>query len=173
MNEPTRPRMRFRKAESKDLPALTAIYNQAIEARQTADTLPLTTKDRFPWFDNHQKEQYPLIVVAIGPQIIGYGTLSPYRGGRPSLLTIAEVSYYLHEDYQRRGIGSLLLQYLMNTAAKLGYKHLFALLLDTNHASIALLDKFDFTPWGHFPNVAEIDGKTCGQLYYGKALSGL
>ena len=136
MNDQTRPRFRFRKAESKDLPALTAIYNQEIDARQTADTFPLTTKDRFPWFDSHQQERYPLIVVVIGPQIIGYGTLSQYRGGRPSLSKVAEVSYYLHEDYQRMGIGSLLLQYLLRIASKLGFKHLFALLLDTNHASM-------------------------------------
>jgi len=170
MNEKTRPRLRFKKAESKDLPALTTIYNQAIAARQTADTYPLTTKDRFPWFDSHQQERYPLIVVAIGPQIIGYGTISQYRGGRPSLINVAEISYYLHTDYQRMGIGSLLMQYLLRTATKLGFKHLFSLLLDTNHASISLLNKFGFTPWGHFPDVAEIDGTTCGQLYYGKAL---
>ena len=170
MNEKTRPRLRFKKAESRDLPALTAIYNQAIEARQTADTLPLTTKDRFPWFDSHQDERYPIIAVTHNQQVIGYGTLSQYRGGRPSLLKVAEVSYYLHKDYQQMGIGSLLMQYLIRTASKLGFKHLFALLLDTNHPSIALLEKFDFAPWGHFPNIAEIDGEVCGQFYYGKAL---
>ena len=36
----------IRKAIATDLPKLTAIYNQAIQARQTADTTPMVPKDR-------------------------------------------------------------------------------------------------------------------------------
>lgn len=158
----------IRKAVLKDLPRLTTIYNQAIQARQTADTLPLSVSDRALWFESHQQVNYPLFSVEKEGMICGYATLSQYRGGRHALRYAVEISYYLDETYQRQGLGSLLLKHALKTAKDLGFKHAFAILLDTNLPSIRLLEKFDFIKWGHLPNIAEIDGKVCGHLYYGK-----
>ena len=160
----------IRKAVIDDLPVLTTIYNQAIEARQTADTSPVTVSDRTSWFTSHQQEKYPLVVATTNEEILGYATLSQYRGGRPALRYAVEVSYYIHKVHQRKGLGTILLKYALVTAKELGFKHAFAILLDTNLPSVHLLEKFDFLKWGHFPNVAEIDGKVCGQFYYGKHL---
>lgn len=163
-------KLSIRKAKPKDLPILTTIYNQAIQARQTADTLSVTVEDRQRWFESHQAEKYPLFVAMDGATILGYATLSQYRGGRAALRHIVEVSYYIHNHHQRKGLGTTLLKYALVAAKELGFKHAFALLLDTNLPSVYLLEKFDFVKWGHFPNIAEIDGKVCGQFYYGKHL---
>lgn len=160
----------IRKAKEEHLAALTTIYNQAIKAGQTADTIQVTVEDRRPWFESHQQARYPLYVATEEDTILGYATLSQYRGGRAALRNIVEVSYYIHRDHQRKGLGTTLLKYALISAKELGFKHAFALLLDTNLPSVSLLEKFDFVKWGHFPNVAEIDGKICGQFYYGKHL---
>lgn len=162
--------MNIRKAKIEDLSALTVIYNQAIAARQTADTVPVTVADRQTWFNSHQQERYPLVVATDGATVLGYATLSQYRGGRSALRNIVEVSYYIHEDHQRKRLGTTLLKYALAAAKELEFKHVFALLLDTNLPSVYLLEKFGFEKWGQFPNVAEIDGKICGQFYYGKHL---
>lgn len=164
------PNHTIRKAIAADLPRLTAIYNQAIQARQTADTSPMTPIDRQPWFDSHQQPNYPLFVVEKEGIVCGYSTLSQYRGGRPALRYAVEISYYLDKTYQRQGLGSILLQHALATAKKLGFKHAFAILLDTNLPSIGLLEKFGFEKWGHLPEIAEIDDTVCGHLYYGKHL---
>lgn len=161
----------IRKANIKDLSKLTTIYNQAIQARQTADTLLLSVADRRPWFDNHQQTNYPLFVIEKEGIVCGYSTLSQYRGGRHALRYAVEVSYYLDIVYQRQGLGSALLKHALVTAKVLGFKHAFAILLDTNLPSIGLLEKYGFVKWGHLPNIAEIDGQVCGHLYYGKHLS--
>jgi len=163
-------KINIRKANVEDLAALTMIYNQAIKARQTADTNQVTVEDRRPWFDSHQQARYPLFVAVEEATILGYATLSQYRGGRAALRHIVEVSYYIHQDHQRKGLGTTLLRHALIAAKKLDFKHAFALLLDTNFPSVYLLEKFDFVKWGHFPNVAEIDGAICGQFYYGKHL---
>jgi len=160
----------IRKAIIADLPRLTAIYNQAIHARQTADTIPVTVMDRQSWFDNHQVTNYPLFVIEKAGVVCGYSTLSQYRGGRAALRYAVEISYYLDKAYQRQGLGSILLNHALITAKDLGFKHAFAILLDTNLPSIRLLEKFDFEKWGHLPNIAEIDGNICGHFYYGKHL---
>jgi len=164
------PNHTIRKAIATDSPRLTAIYNQAIQARQTADTTPMTPKDRQSWFDSHQQPNYPLFVVEKAGSVCGYSTLSQYRGGRPALRYAVEISYYLDKTFQRQGLGSILLQHALATAKDLGFKHVFAILLDTNLPSIGLLEKFGFEKWGHLPKIAEIDGIVCGHLYYGKHL---
>jgi len=164
------PNPLIRKASVVDLPKLTTIYNQAIQARQTADTLPLTVADRQSWFESHQETNFPLFVVEKKGIVCGYATLSKYRGGRPALRYAVEVSYYLDPVYQRQGLGTMLLKHALETSEKLGFKHAVAILLDTNAPSIGLLEKFDFVKWGHLPEIGEIDGKICGHLYYGKHL---
>ncbi len=160
----------IRKALIADLPKLTTIYNQAILARQTADTLPVTVNDRQTWFDSHQQAKYPLFVVEKAGIVCGYSTLSQYRGGRQALRAVVEISYYLDNGYQRQGLGSSLLEHALATAKELDFKHAIAILLDTNLPSIGLLEKFDFVKWGHLPNIAAIDGQVCGHLYYGRDL---
>jgi len=59
---------------------------------------------------------------------------------------------------------------MMKTAKKLGYKTIFAIVLDKNIGSTKLLEKNNFEKWGFLPEVAEIDGKNLGHVYYGKNL---
>lgn len=162
--------LNIRKAVIEDLPALTAIYNQAIKANQTADSVPLTTAGRMSWFTAHQNPSFPLIVAEIENIVCGYATLSSYRGGRPALRTVVEVSYYIHQDHQRKGLGTTLLKKSLVLSEELGFKHAIAILLETNLPSIQLLEKFEFEKWGHMPNVAEFGSTVCGHLYYGRQL---
>ena len=43
-------------------------------------------------------------------------------------------------------------------STELKIKTLFAILLDINTSSIAILKKFGFSKWGHMPRVADFDG---------------
>ncbi len=162
--------MQIRIAKLTDLPKLVEIYNQAILARKTADLIEFSVAQRMPWFESHQNERYPLFVLESAQQLLGYATLSQYRGGRPALQKTVEVSYYIHPEHYRKGYGSALLSHAITEAKQLGYRITFALLLDSNEASIALLEKFGFEKWGHLPDVAEIDGSLVGHLYYGLRL---
>jgi L-amino acid N-acyltransferase YncA len=163
--------MTMRKACKEDLPALTEIYNQSVLQRfQTADMTPKTVEDRKEWFEIHQDESYPLWVVEEESRVVGYLTLSPYRPGREALRFTAEISYYIHSDYQGRGIGSRLMTHGLDSAVSLGHKSLFAIIIDNNEGSSALLEKFGFEQWGHLPKIADYDGVEVGQIYYGRRI---
>ncbi len=166
----TPPALTIRTAIQSDLPALTTIYNQAILAKQTADTVPFEVSGRQAWFDAHLDPQFPLYTALLDDQIVGYGTLSKYRGGRPALRHVVEISYYLHQSHQGKGIGTRLLQFLLKEAKQLGFQTAYALLLDINIPSVGLLKKLAFQQWGHLPNIAEVDGEICGQYIFGKPL---
>jgi phosphinothricin acetyltransferase len=160
--------MNIRIAELKDLEAIVAIYNQAIVAGQkTADITPVTTEDRRKWFEDHAPDQYPLLVAENVNLIVGYLTISAYRPGRMALRHTAEVSFFVHFDHHSQGVASGLLQHAIGMCPALQIKTLFAILMDSNQASIGLLEKYGFEKWGHMPRVAEFDGIEVGHLYYG------
>jgi L-amino acid N-acyltransferase YncA len=103
--------------------------------------------------------------------VIGYYCISPYRPGRMALRYCKEISYYVHQDYRAQGVGTTLVKHATEQAPALGIKTLFAIMLDKNANSLALLQKFRFEQWGHMPNVADFDGEEVGHYYYGLRVS--
>ncbi len=163
--------MQIRPATKNDLHAMTDIYNQAIMTRRsTADLETFTFEERVPWFESHQNKEYPLYVIVDEDKVIGYVYLSAYRPGRRAMKDTVEVSYYIHQGYLRQGIGSKLLEFMIDHARELNYKTMVAILLEVNIASIKLLEKFDFEEWGRIKDVADLDELICSHLYLGLKL---
>ncbi len=158
----------IRIAVQDDLPAIVEIYNQAVKLQlATADLTPASVESRRAWLTEHTPGKYPVFVADDGGTVTGWCSLSPYRAGRMALRYTAEISYYIHEDFRRLGIGSSLIAHAIEQCPRLEIKTLFAILLDINEASVGILEKFGFTKWGHMPKVADFNGIECGHLYYG------
>lgn len=177
-----------------DLPAIDEIYNQAIDAKfSTAHTVPLSGEERLAWFREHDPASFPVYVHESGrpeqgpyytsdpdpsassvghpqkqtDQLAGWISFSPYRKGRKALQRTAEISYYVHSDYHRRGIATLLMEHAIQSAHGLEFKTLIAILMEPNTASIALLNKFGFELWGDMPGILEVEGEWYNHQYYG------
>jgi L-amino acid N-acyltransferase YncA len=160
----------IRPAALSDLPRLVAIYNQAIASRNaTADTEPFTVEQRLDWFHTHTPEAFPVYSYEEDGEVLGWLSISPYRG-RPALRRTAEVSYYVDYAHHGRGIGSALLAHALADASRIHKQVYLAILLEWNTGSVRLLEKYGFEKWGYLPEVAEFDGRLCGQFYYGKKL---
>ena len=159
----------IRFAQRNDLPAIVDIYNQSIPSKNsTGDTQPLRVEDRLAWFREHLPDSYPIFVAEVEGQVAGWCSLSAYRPGRAALRFTAEISYYLGSEFQRQGIGTALVRHALTACAALQIRHLFAIVLEGNTASINLLEKMGFAQWGYLPRVADFDGKEVGHLYYGR-----
>jgi len=158
----------IRIATENDIPVITRIYNQAVALRSaTADLSPVTTESRQKWLREHPPAQYPVYVAESQNAIVGWCSLSAYRPGRMALRHTAEISYYVDEDCLGMGVGSAMISHAIENCARLGFRTLFAIILDVNKDSTRILEKFGFKQWGHLPNVADFDGRECGHLYYG------
>lgn len=160
--------MNIRLAEHKDLEAIVEIYNQAILAGHcTADMETFTVEERISWFKEHQSFEYPMYVYESHNKVVGYFYFTGYRPGRRAMRYIAEISYYIHKDYQKQGIGTEIMEFAIKKGKELNFKNLVAILLEWNIPSIKLLKKFGFQQWGCLPQVADFDGQVCSHLYYG------
>jgi phosphinothricin acetyltransferase len=163
--------MNIRLAAKSDWQAIITIYNHAVDEKYcTADTEHITVESRLEWLKQHSPDTYPIIVSEIEGIITGWCSLSPYRPGRQALKSVAEISYYIHKDYRRRGTADSLIDHALKIAPQLGLRNLIAILLDVNTVSIRLLEKYGFSRWGYLPNVAFFKDKQSGQYIYGKRI---
>ncbi|RME97171.1 MAG: N-acetyltransferase family protein [Bacteroidetes bacterium] len=160
--------LQFRLASEADLPAICDILNQAIRRGGcNAFTEEVDLADRQLWLAQHPADRFPVYVAVVKTQIIAWVSFSPYRSGRQALAGVSEIAYYLHHDWQGQGYGKALLQFLIEEGMRLGLEHLLAILMDTNRASVRLLERHGFQRWAHLPDIARFPHSRAGQYYYG------
>lgn len=163
--------MPLRLATVDDLDRIDAIYNQAIaHGFCTAHLHPLGPEERAAWFARHDPATHPVYVYVEDEAVLGWASLSAYRPGREALQDVAELSYYVDFDHHRRGIGTRLVGRMEQAARARDLRVLFAIIIEGNAGSIALLRDAGFEPWGYLPEVVRHRGETRGQHYLGKVL---
>ncbi len=162
--------MTIRDATEIDLPAVVAIYNAAIPGRiATADTQPVTVESRRVWFHEHDSNARPLWVALENDVIVGWLSFQSFYG-RAAYHATAELSVYVAQDHQRKGIGHALLANAIEQSQRLGLKTLLGFIFGHNDASLRLFEKFGFQRWGVLPRVAELDGVERDLIIVGRRL---
>ena len=155
----------LRDATRDDLPAIVDIYNQSIPAgRSTADTQPIAVADREEWFAKFDSNKRPIWVAESEGKVVACIYLTSFYGGRPAYDKTAEVSLYISDEWQGRGLGSYLLQKMIDHCPKLGVTTLIGMHFDHNEATKRLNEKFGFKQVGHLPEIAEVQGEKRGLL---------
>jgi L-amino acid N-acyltransferase len=144
--------MKIRKAKQEDLPVLVSIYNQAIvNTTATFDLTPMSVEDRQSWFDEHT-DRFPLIVAEEGDIVMGYASLSSY-GSKEAYNRTVEISVYIDEQHQRKGIGKQLLAHIIELAKTLDYHVIIAGITKGNDTSVKLHEQFGFSKCGEMREV--------------------
>ena len=129
--------MEIRPARADDAEAMRAIYNVEVETSTvTFDLVPRSLADQRAWLAARSGAHVALVADE-GGEVIGFGSLSPYRD-RPAYSTSVEDSVYVHRDHQGRGVGRALLSGLLDTAQQSGFHAVFARIVGGHDASIAL-----------------------------------
>jgi phosphinothricin acetyltransferase len=132
-----------RAATEADLPAISAIYNHyVLTSTATYQFEPETLEDRRRWFETHG-ERHPVIVAEVDGEVVGWGSLSPFRD-RDGYLHSTEASVYIRHDRHRKGLGRLILGELVERARGLGYHTIIGGASADQTASIALQESLGF-----------------------------
>jgi L-amino acid N-acyltransferase len=163
--------IRLRAALETDLNAMNEIYNfYVLNSTCTYQEQAEPLQERQKWFRNHG-DKYPITVAEHQGLIVGWSSISPYHS-RTAYRRTVENSVYIHHDWHRRGIGSLLLQELIHKGRALGYHAIIAVIDSDQAPSIALHAKYGFQNAGRLQQIGMKFGRWLDVVYMELLLTG-
>ena len=98
---------------------------------------PRSASEQLEWVSEHSGAYPAVVALGEGGQVLGFGSLSPYRP-RPAYSTTVEDSVYVHSLYRRRGVGKVLLEELVDLAGAYGFHAIIARIAGGNEPSVRL-----------------------------------
>ncbi|AIJ68922.1 GNAT family N-acetyltransferase [Brucella suis] len=157
----------IRHATEADLPALLAIYNDAVENTLAIwnETL-VDLENRRQWLENRNRDGFPVLVAEREGQVVGYASYGPFEGFRHS----SELSVYVASNARGGGIGRTLLAELIEEARERKVHVLIAGIEAGNAASIALHRSQGFEECGTLKQVGQKFGRWLDLLFMQKIL---
>jgi phosphinothricin acetyltransferase len=136
--------LNIRPAAEADLVGILSIYNEIIANTTAVFHYDLQTMEsRKSWFDQKNKEGYPVFVAEEHGEILGFSSFGPFRNWQAYRFTV-ENSVYVRSDCRGRGIGKQLLKATIDAARGMGMHTIIAGIELKNQASIRMHKQFGF-----------------------------
>ena len=134
----TTPALLIRPSTPADLPAITAIYAEAVlHGTGTFELDPPDETEMARRRDDVLSKGLPWLMAeapgAAGPQLLGYAYANHFRPRRAYRFCL-EDSIYLHPDARGRGVGRLLLTELVGRCEAAGARQMLAVIGDAANA---------------------------------------
>lgn len=107
---------------------------------------------------NNSKLSFGRLIGEIEGKTAGWVALSPYSS-RQVYRGVVEVGIYVDPDFQGNGIGSVLLDSVLNVCEEESVWTVQASIFPENVASLALHQKFGFRMVGRRERIAQLNGK--------------
>ena len=150
---------KIREANVKDISCITNIYNQGIEDRvATLETTLRTNEDMSQWLTS-RSDRYKVIVIEDNHGIVrGWSSINVFNS-RCCYSGVGDLSIYIQRDMRGKGLGKLLLGYLMETAKKNEFHKLILSTFDFNKAGKRLYKSLDFREVGTYYEQGILDDK--------------
>ncbi|MFZ1680977.1 MAG: N-acetyltransferase family protein [Rhizobiaceae bacterium] len=140
----------IRPATGDDLPAITAIYADAVlNGTATYEIDPPDLSEMRQRFAAITGAGQPFLMAVRGETIAGYAYAGPFRA-RPAYRFLVEDSIYVAPDQKRAGVGRALLAHLIARVEALGYRQIVAIIGDEagNPGSVGLHAALGFVHGG-------------------------
>ncbi len=161
----------IRDATPDDIPAITAIY--AVEVRELVNTYEYEVPDEAEMLRRMEAitgSGFPYIVAEVEGQLAGYAYASSYRT-RIAYQWTVENSVYVDARFQGKGVGSTLMQALIDACTGRGYRQMVAVIGEpSNTASIKLHERFGFHLVGVFKGLGRKHGRWLDTVQMQRAL---
>jgi len=161
----------IRDATPADIPAITAIY--AVEVTDFVNTYEYEVPDEAEMarrMDDIRARGYPYLAAELDGEVVGYAYAGSFRS-RAAYNRVVENSVYVAATAQGRGVGTALLQALIDACVARGFRQMIAVIGEpVNTASIKLHERFGFRHIGTFPGIAWKHGRWLDTVFMQRAL---
>lgn len=160
----------FRPFEWRDIPAITAIYRPYVtDTVITFEYDPPSEATMAGRFAALVELGHPIIIAERGGEVVGYAYASYYRT-RIAYRFTCEDSIYLRQDMVGQGLGSRLLDRLIEESRAFGFRQMIAVITAERANSIRLHEKAGFVHVGTQENTGFKFDRWIGVTYMQKAL---
>ncbi len=159
----------MRRARQSDADAINLIFNQAIEDGNS--NLDIDLKDRQyrqQWLAAHDK-RHPVYVGEMDGEVVCWVALSPYSA-RYTYDLVADLSIYVRRDLRGQGLGTLLLKFIEQQAAEIGYYKIILSVYGGNRAALHAYRRAGYRDVGVFRNHGYHKGKLVDIIYMERLL---
>lgn len=170
MKKPKRNRIEVRAAELSDVEALTRIYASRNAYAQTLQ-LPLQSTELWRKRLTTNDDTQITLVATIAGEVVG--NLGLTRFTRPRRAHVGEIGLGVRDDWQGKGVGSALLQAVLDLADNwLGLRRIELTVHADNQPAIGLYRKFGFEVEGTHRAYAIRDGVYVDTLSMARLIEG-
>ena len=147
-------------ATPADLPAILAIYNEAVEHTTAIwNETQVDLANRQAWLAERTAAGFPVLVAHDDAgSVLGYASYGTWRSIEGFRQTV-EHSVYVRSDQRGQGIGPLLMQALIARAQQAKLHVMVAAIESGNDASIRLHERLGFVTSGQMPQVGRKFGR--------------
>ncbi|MGH8054233.1 MAG: GNAT family N-acetyltransferase [Stenotrophomonas sp.] len=163
--------LQLRPATAADIPAITAIY--AVEVRELVNTYEYEVpaeSEMAQRMSDILARGFPYLVATLDGALAGYAYANTYRG-RIAYQWTVENSVYVDARFQGHGVGSALMQALIDDCTARGFRQMIAVIGEpTNTASIKLHERFGFQLVGIFRGLGRKHGRWLDTVQMQRAL---
>jgi L-amino acid N-acyltransferase len=148
----------IRRSERSDVPAMREIFNEVLRnSNSIYREEEVTLDERYAWYDEKIEHGFPLFTALDGERVIGYAGYGTFRAAQGYRKTV-ELTIYVDSQYRGSGIGSKLMQTIIEQAKADGYHVMLGAIDAANQPSIDFHKKFGFTEVARMPEVASKHG---------------
>jgi L-amino acid N-acyltransferase YncA len=163
--------LRVRLATPADVPAITRIYNEGIRDRlATLETEERTPEERRDWLAARD-DRHPVLVAEQDGAIAGWGSLNVFNP-RPAYRFVADFSVYVAAAARGTGVGSALLEALIERARTLDFHKLVLAAFPFNEAGMRLYRRFGFREVGIYREQGFLDDRWVDVIIMERMLDG-
>lgn len=151
--------MNIRRANRTDVPAMREIFNEVLRnSNSIYREEEVSLNERYEWFDEKMEHGYPIFGAYSGDELIGYAGYGTWRAAQGYRRTV-ELTIYVDRKNRGTGIGTKLMQKIIDQAKADGFHVMVGAIDSENQASIDFHKRFGFVETARMPEVALKNGQ--------------
>ena len=158
-------------ANEGDLEGILAIFNDVIATSTSVfSEEPVALENRRAWFADRRARGFPVLVVRDEAGVAGFGSFGDFRTW-PGYRFTVEHSVHVRADRRGQGIGTALIEALVERARERGVHTMIAGVDSQNVGSWRLHERLGFVECAHIPQVGFKWGQWLDLVFLARILS--